>query len=689
MWRLSRVSMFGRRTTRPRIPAVLVMVAAVVAAPIALVATSADASRGGHYQITLPDLQILVPTDLISTGVDSNGDQRLQFTHITWDAGAGPFLIKPKYNRHTGVAKFVQTIYKSRTPGSWRPAYNVHLAATGIFDPPSDYRYPLTSFTLNTMNGDGSVGPAVAVSPKSDYCITADAFVGGVPDAPNNTSPPQSNCTKPNRPLGFSVGWGDQYDQTDNGQPIDLTGIPTGTYILQAEVDPQHLFTESDPNNNVIDTVLNITADPINGDSVAVVSQTSPGSPLPAVALASVRSGSKVSGTVTLQAPAKAVAPATISSVQYLLDGQPLGLPVTSAPYAYTWTVGSTSPGSHDLSARATDSAGRMATALVKTVSVVSSSPGGFAVSNDRAPTVAIINPVAHQVVSGTIPVAATSSDDVAVKSVQFLLDGRPLGTPVHAAPFAVQWNTKSASEGPHTLSAVSTNTNGVEGTATDVPVIVANPAPPMTCFVLQQQVGAHGRGTVTTRSFHTASAGETVVAFVAADGPPGTGKQAATVTGAGLKWKLIKRSDAGAGDAEIWAATAPSVLDGATVTSKLDNSGYDQDLSVIAMEGLKGVGASSTASGTGGSPRLTLTTSNPTSLVFAVADGQGAVARTLPEGWVGLSQWIDRTSQSTYWSQYTNWPTGASGTLVPVMASAPSGGRWNMAAVELSGDGS
>ena len=505
---------------------------------------------------------------------------------------------------------------------------------------------------------------------------------------PNQTSPPQSNCTKPNKPLGFSVGFGDQYDQTDNGQPIDLTGIPTGTYILQAEVDPQHLFTESDPNNNVIDTVLDITADPIAGDSVTVVSQTSPGSPLPAVALSNIRTGSRVSGKVALQAPAKAVAPATISSVQYLLDGQPLGAPVTSAPYAYTWTVGSTSPGSHDLSARATDSAGHMATALVKTVSVVSS-PGGLAGSNDPAPTVAIINPVAHQAVSGTIPVAATSSDNVGVKSVEFLLDGRPLGTPVHAAPYAVQWNTKSASEGPHTLSAVATNASGEEGTATDVPVTVTNPAPPMTCFVLQQQVSAHGRGTVTSTSFRTASAGETLVAFVAADGPPGTGKQAATVSGAGLKWKLIKRSDAGQGDAEIWAATAPSVLDGATVTSKLGNSGYDQDLSVIAMEGLKGVGASSAASGTGGSPSLTLRTSNPTSLVFAVADGKSALARTLPEGWVGLSQWIDRSSQSTYWSQYTNWPTGASGTVVPVTATAPSGGPWNMAAVELSGDGS
>jgi hypothetical protein len=674
---------------RPRIPAVLAMAAALVAAPIALVATSAGASRGGAYHITLPDLQILVPTDLISTGVSSTGDQQLQFTHITWDGGAGPFQIKPKYNRRTGISTFVQTIFKSRGGASWRPAYSVPLAATGIFDPPSDYRYPLTSFTLNTMNSDGSVGPVLVVSPKSDYCITADATVGGVPNMPNHTSPPQSNCTKPNKPLGFSVGFGDQYDENDNGQPIDLTGIPTGTYVLQAEVDPQQLFTESDPNNNVIDTVLDITADPIAGDSVTVVSQTSPGSPLPAVALSSIRSGSTVSGQVALRAPAKAVAPATISSVQFLLDGQPLGRPVTSAPYAYTWTVGSTPPGSHDLSARATDSAGRMATAPVKTVSVVSSSPGQLAGAADPAPSVAVINPVAHQTVSGTIPVAANASDAVGVKSVEFLLDGRPLGTPVYSPPYAVQWNTKSAGEGSHTLSAVATNASGVEGTASDVPVTVTNPAPPMTCFVLDKQVGAHGRGTVTSTPFRTAAGGETLVAFVAADGPAGPGKQTATVNGAGLNWKLLKRSDAGPGDAEIWAATAPGVLTGATVTSKLGNSAYDQDLTVIAMEGLSGVGASSAASGTGGSPSLTLTTSKPTSLVFAVGEGQNAVARTLPAGWVGMGQWIDRASQSTFWTQYTNWPTGASGTVVTVHSTAPSGGHWNMAAVELPGDGS
>jgi hypothetical protein len=53
------------------------------------------------------------------------------------------------------------------------------------------------------------------------------------------------------------------------------------------------------------------------------------------------------------------------------------------------------------------------------------------------------------------------------------------------------------------------------------------------------------------------------------------------------------------------------------------------------------------------------------------------------------MGQWIDRASQSTFWTQYTNWPTGASGTVVTVHSTAPSGGHWNMAAVELPGDGS
>ena len=49
----------------------------------------------------------------------------------------------------------------------------------------------------------------------------------------------------PDVQLSAIRGGGDQYDQTDNGQPIDLTGVPDGTYILEGTVDPEHVLTES------------------------------------------------------------------------------------------------------------------------------------------------------------------------------------------------------------------------------------------------------------------------------------------------------------------------------------------------------------------------------------------------------------------------------------------------------------
>ena len=632
---------------------------------------------------TLPDLQIKVPTNLMSIGT-VNGQRQLQFTHITWDAGAGPFEIDPTYNSATGTSSFVQAIYRSPSPGVWTYDHSVPVAATGVWNPPSDYQFPLTRFTLNTVNPDGSLGAVVATSPKVDYCMTADTYVGGVSNTPNSSYIPQDNCATPTLPLGWSVGWGDQYDQTDSGQPISLTGIADGTYILHATVDPNHVLTESNTANNVTDTLLQIS-----GNTVTVVSQTNPGTTPPSVAVTSPASGASVSGTVTLTASASATAPATITSVQFLLDGANLGSPVTTAPYSYSWNVGSTALGSHNLSARVTDSSGNVATAPTVPITVVS---GGGSGCGTTPPTIAITNPTLNQTVSGTAqPVAATATamGGATIASVQFLLDGANLGSPVTAAPYAVTWNTTTASGGTHTLSARAIDSCGNLGAATAVTVTVQNPAPPMTCFVLQSQQSTHGSGNVTTPVFHTAAAGEVLVAFVSANGPSGAGTQTVKVSGAGLTWTLVKRANAQSGDAEAWTANAPNVLSSATVTSTEAQGGYSQDLTVIAMEGVGGVGASVAGSGATGAPSLTLTTTASTSLVFAVGDDwDNAVGRTLPGGWVFLDQWVNTGAGDTYWTQYTNTPTGAAGSVIPVGDLGPTSDQWNLVAIELTNSG-
>jgi hypothetical protein len=49
---------------------------------------------------------------------------------------------------------------------------------------------------------------------------------------------------------GISVGWADEYDSDLDGQFIDITGIASGTYVLEAEVNAERLFEESEYANN-------------------------------------------------------------------------------------------------------------------------------------------------------------------------------------------------------------------------------------------------------------------------------------------------------------------------------------------------------------------------------------------------------------------------------------------------------
>jgi hypothetical protein len=273
---------------------------------------------------------------------------------------------------------------------------------------------------------------------------------------------------------------------------------------------------------------------------------------------------------------------------------------------------------------------------------------------------------------------------------VQFFLDGKPLGSADTSSPYAVNWDTTTATNGTHVLSAQATDTSGNVGTSTDISVTAQNPAVPPPCFIMDAHVNVHGTGAVTTPSFHTATTGETLLAFVSSDGPAGAGKQTVTVSGAGLTWTLVKRENARSGDSEVWKATAPSVLSGATVVSTPAKAGYSQSLSVIAMQGTNGVGASAVGAGANGAPTVNLTTTEPKSLVFAVGnDWDRAAARTLPAGWTMLDQFLNTSSGDAFWSQYTNQPTGAAGSVVAATDTAPTNDQWNLVAVELINDDS
>jgi hypothetical protein len=91
-------------------------------------------------------------------------------------------------------------------------------------------------------------------------------------------------------------------------------------------------------------------------------------------------------------------------------------------------------------------------------------------------PTAAMTAPAGGTTVSGTVVnVAATASDDVGVVGVQFLLDGAPLGSVDTSVPYAITWNSTTATNGTHTLGARATDAAGNVGNATAVTVTVSN----------------------------------------------------------------------------------------------------------------------------------------------------------------------------------------------------------------------
>ncbi|HYC70071.1 MAG TPA: glycoside hydrolase family 9 protein [Opitutaceae bacterium] len=89
------------------------------------------------------------------------------------------------------------------------------------------------------------------------------------------------------------------------------------------------------------------------------------------------------------------------------------------------------------------------------------------------APTVSVTAPATA---SGTsVAVSATASDNVGVAGVQFLLGGNALGAEDTAAPFSTTWNSTTATNGSHVLTAVARDAAGNRTTSAAVTVNVSN----------------------------------------------------------------------------------------------------------------------------------------------------------------------------------------------------------------------
>lgn len=95
--------------------------------------------------------------------------------------------------------------------------------------------------------------------------------------------------------------------------------------------------------------------------------------------------------------------------------------------------------------------------------------------TTDNPPSVGITSPASGATVTGTITVTASATDDQGVTQVAFFADGVSIGVDTDGSNgWSSSWNTTSASNGGHTLTATATDTAGQTGTSS-IPVTVAN----------------------------------------------------------------------------------------------------------------------------------------------------------------------------------------------------------------------
>ena len=75
---------------------------------------------------------------------------------------------------------------------------------------------------------------------------------------------------------------------------------------------------------------------------------------------------------------------------------------------------------------------------------------------------------------SGAVSLAAIASGSAGVTGVQFQVDGVNLGSKLTQAPFTATWNTTTAGNTMHTITAIASDPTGIKATASEV-VIVNN----------------------------------------------------------------------------------------------------------------------------------------------------------------------------------------------------------------------
>ena len=563
----------------------------------------------------------------------------------------------------------------------------------------------------NTQMGTAEIWRAFAVAPLSNAVITASlsqkvsasitvvsfsgvdatganglGAIGAVGTGNANPGAPAASLTT-TRNGSWVMGVGNDFDK-EVGRTVG-TGQTMAHQFLSSSGDTFWVQRQNAPTSTA-GTVVSIndtapTSDRYNLSICEILPPaiTGPDTTPPVVSITAPQNNAVLTGTVTLTASASDNV--AVANVQFAVDGNLYGAPLTAPPYTIQWDTTTTTQSVHAITAIATDPSNNQATSAAVMLTV-----------DETPPTVSITSPVSGSSVTGSITLSANATDNTSVAGVQFLVDGLAVGSEVTTAPFQMSWNSATVANGSHSVSARARDAAGLAATSIAVSVTTSNTVSsvPTIDKVISVDKGSSGTS-VSTASFSTGAINEVLLAFIASD----SAKPAMTVsgvTGAGLTWNLVGRTNAQMGTSEVWRAYSAGQLSNVTVTATFSQSAPACSMTVVSLTGTDtsgvngagAIGAIASANSAAGVPSVYLTTTRSSSLLFAVGnDWTAATARTLGAGQTLVHQDLSPTGD-TYWVQRTSAGVPTQGTVVTLNDTGPTGHMFNFTAVEVLASG-
>ncbi len=450
-------------------------------------ATFAENTAGTFSVTATGDTPIaFTESGALPSGVTLGTDGTLSGTPGFSSAGSYPITITATdSNSNTATQAFTLTV----TAGG--PSFTSAASATfaentaGTFTVTAGGDTPIT-FTESgalpsgvTLKTDGTLSGTPAFRTAGNYPVTITATDGNhststqdftlkvTATGPSFTSATSTSFAE-NTAGTFSVtATGDtpitfaESGSLPSGVTLGTGGALSGTPAAGTAGSYPITITATDSNTNTSSQAFTLTVG--TGPSTTVVV---PGA------------GSALAGSATLDASASA--PGGVSKVQYVITGGTYNKSLigTATPtylgYLYIWNTKSVPDGTYAIQSLVTGTSS--GTAYSAPVSVI---------VDNTAPTTAVVKPAANSALQGTGAVLdASASDNVSVKSVQYVISGGTYSksvigtaTPTYLGYLYI-WNTKSVPDGNYNLQSLATDEAGNSTYSAAISISVDNTPP-------------------------------------------------------------------------------------------------------------------------------------------------------------------------------------------------------------------